>query len=132
MNFDFKDGGHFSQNMNWFLTEFKIEGSLFFAATWVSFHLEEKKGTQQWKQCNLSHSQVSCNHLLFSRVTSALAKFMWPLPWPLTSMKKHLFEGKDSWHNPTSNLLMWFTLYQWVAAKNSAVPEADVTARREG
>ena len=71
----------------------------------------EKKRTQNNENYVIpSHGHVSWNHLLFPLATSALAKFMWPLPWPLTSAEKHLFEGKDSWHNPTPNLLMWFTL----------------------
>lgn len=41
---------------------------------------------------------------------------MWPLPWPLTSMEKHLFEEKDSWHNPTPCLLMWFMLNHYMPA----------------
>lgn len=92
----------------------------FSTAVTSSIWNREEKGRQQWKRCILSHSHSSCNHLLFPLVTSALAKFMWPLLWPLTSMEKHLFEGKDSWHNPTSPLLMWFMLNQ----KNSENPWA--------
>lgn len=68
----------------------------------------DKKG--RWKRCILSHSHMSCNHLLFHWQRLLLAKFMWPLPQPLTSTEKHLFEGKDNWHNPAQILLMWFTL----------------------
>lgn len=68
----------------------------------------EKKETEQWKQCILSHSHVFCNHLLFPLVTSALAKFMWPLTWPLIPMENHLFEGKDDWHNANSTSIAVF------------------------
>ncbi len=96
------------------------------------FNLKEReKGTEQWKQCILSHSHVSCNHLLFPLVTSASAKFMWPLPWPLTSMEKHLFEGKDNWHDSTEKSIDVIYALPIRGCKKNAVPEADATESRE-
>lgn len=99
-----------------------LNRSIFFRcghlSLWIILRSEKQRMTHEWMNENKVScpTVVSCNHLLFPLVTSALVKFMWPLPWSLTSMEKHLFEEKDSWHNPTPSLLMWFMLKRYVPA----------------
>lgn len=97
-----------SVNTLWIEISFSPTASFFLWSAKKIKRESEKKETEQWKQCILSHSHVFCNHLLFPLVTSALAKFMWPLTWPLNPMENHLFEGKDDWHNANSTSIAVF------------------------
>lgn len=100
-----------TDHMNW---------SVFFPplASWVFLQSERWNKKQPNNENKVSCPTVmSCNHLLFLLGTSALAKFMWPLPWLLTSLERHLFEFKNNWHNPPQNLLMWFMFNHQAAAK---------------